>query len=114
MSKLSYHADELDDSKTACKVKWEKFEYTTSHKVAAHISFMCSNTGYDSLSKSGMFEHKFLRNSIHFLNNEQILMCCRQHFDVLAIIDVISLDVTYDIESMIDSLVYNSEYAVSI
>ena len=28
MSKLSYHADELDDSKTACKVKWEKFEYT--------------------------------------------------------------------------------------
>ena len=28
MPKLSYHADELDDSKTACKVKWEKFEYT--------------------------------------------------------------------------------------
>lgn len=28
MSKLSYHADKSDDSKTACKVKWETFEYT--------------------------------------------------------------------------------------
>ena len=67
LSNSSVQKDNFDTPQSSqVRLRHEAFGDVLSHTVTSYISFMCSNTGYVSLSKSELPEDKFfLPNSIH-------------------------------------------------
>jgi hypothetical protein len=80
LSNSSVQKDNFDTPQSSqVRLRHEAFGDVLSHTVTSYISFMCSNTGYVSLSKSELPEDKFfLPNSIHLKKIERTPMCYRQ------------------------------------